>query len=361
MPAASTTATEFTITDLVANYWRFAEQHYQKNGKPTGQLEIVRWSVRPLRELYGSLPVTSFGCRQLKAVRATMLSGGTLCRKEINRRVSVIRRVFRWGVSEDLVPGTVTHTLRELLPLQRGRCPAKDHAEVAAVLDEVVDATLPYLPPVLQDVVMIQRLAGARPGEVLAMRPMDVDRSKEVWRYTPASHKTEHYGRRRVVLIGPRALALLAPYLLRAPETFCFSPTESESRRRAAMRERRRTNVQPSQHKRRTAKPARAPTESYDPRAYNHAVHRAVNRANRQRIHALAKQLGRTPTDKETVQVKLLHWHPNRLRHTAATKIRSAAGLDVVAAVLGHNRPDTSLIYAENDLNKAADIMRQIG
>lgn len=46
----------------------------------------------------------------------------------------------------------------------------------------------------------------------------------------PESHKTEHHGRGRVIAIGPRAQAVLLPYLLRKATTFCFSPRESEVR-----------------------------------------------------------------------------------------------------------------------------------
>ena len=69
------------------------------------------------------------------------------------------------------------------------------------------------------------------------MRPADVDRSGDVWRYTPAEHKTEHQGKRRVVAIAPRAQAILLPYLLRDAESFCFCPILSEHQRRRDQRE----------------------------------------------------------------------------------------------------------------------------
>jgi len=38
---------------------------------------------------------------------------------------------------------------------------------------------------------------------------MDLDRSSEVWCCRPATHKTEHHGRERVVFIGPKGQAVL--------------------------------------------------------------------------------------------------------------------------------------------------------
>jgi hypothetical protein len=40
---------------------------------------------------------------------------------------------------------------------------------VRPVDDEVVEATLPYLPEIVADMVRLQRLTGARPGEVCGL------------------------------------------------------------------------------------------------------------------------------------------------------------------------------------------------
>jgi len=350
-----------TITELLAAYWRFAERHYRKNGRPTGQVRIIQDSIRPLRQLYGTQLAGHFGCRELKAVRSAMQATGRLCRTEINRRIGVIRRVFRWGVSESIVPAGVMHSLRELLPLQRGRCEAHEAKPVTSVSDTVVEATIPFLPPVLQDVVRIQRLTGCRPGEVLQMRPADIDRTSEVWMFRPVSHKTEHHGKARLILLGPKAQVILTPYLLRPQTSNCFSPAESESQRKRALRANRKSPVQPSQVDRRKVSPKKLPRDYYDRHAYGHAIRRAVETANRVRLKELLQRLGRPASRDEAEAVKLPHWHPNQLRHAAATEIRSAAGLDVAAAVLGHSRPDTTLIYAGQDFTKAASIMRIIG
>ncbi len=99
--------------------------------------------------------------------------------------------------------------------------------------------TLPHLSLVVANMVRLQQLTGMRPNEVCIVRPCDVDRSTEVWSYRPTSHKTEHHGRDRVIFIGPQGQAILRPYLLRAGEAHCFSPLESEGKRKAEMREKK--------------------------------------------------------------------------------------------------------------------------
>ena len=76
---------------------------------------------------------------------------------------------------------------------------------VTCIDDAVVYATLPYLPEVVADMVRLQRLTGARPGEICSLRPCDLDRSSDVWLYSPCEHKTEHHEKERVIVVGPQA------------------------------------------------------------------------------------------------------------------------------------------------------------
>jgi integrase len=54
-------------------------------------------------------------------------------------------------------------------------------------------------------------------------------------------------------------------------------------------------------------------------------------------------------------------WSPNQLRHTAGTEIRRQFGLEAAQVTLGHSNANVTQIYAERDLAKAAEIMRQVG
>jgi integrase len=53
---------------------------------------------------------------------------------------------------------------------------------------------------------------------------------------------------------------------------------------------------------------------------------------------------------------------PNQLRHTAATSIRKAFGLEAAAIMLGHASAQlTDSTYAERDAGKAMEVARKIG
>jgi integrase len=129
----------------------------------------------------------------LKAVRNVMVEAG-LARPTINQHVGRICRMFKWLSAEQLVPVSVYQALVVVDGLRKGRTQARETAPITPVEDPIVDATLPFLPEVVADMVRFQRYTGCRPAEVCLIRPCDVDRSSDVWAYVPESHKTEHYG-----------------------------------------------------------------------------------------------------------------------------------------------------------------------
>src|SRR5207237_78962 len=73
-------------------------------------------------------------------------------------------------------------------------------------------------------------IKAVRRGEVVDLPgagPVDLD-AAGVWVYVPAEgHKTEYKGGVRWLVFGPRARAVLAPWLDRDPAAYCFDPREA--------------------------------------------------------------------------------------------------------------------------------------
>src|SRR5437868_586910 len=93
---------DLTVADVLLRYREFAVAYYRTaDGKPTKELQAVRYSLRPVRQLYGSLKLRDFGPLALKAVRQHMIDAG-LSRKLINARINRVKRFIRWAVAEEL-------------------------------------------------------------------------------------------------------------------------------------------------------------------------------------------------------------------------------------------------------------------
>lgn len=307
--------TVLSVVEVMARYMaQHVRTHYLKAGTPTSEVAAIKCALRPLRELYGRVPVTEFGPRALKAVREKMIDRG-LARGTVNQNIGRIKRMFKWAASEELVPADVSVALQSVSGLQRGRTKARETDPVGPVDDKLVDAVLPHLRPAVAAMVQLQRVTGMRPGEVTTIRPCDVRQEDDVWIYTPSSHKTEHHGTTRKVFIGPRGQSVLSPFLEREVSEYCFSPRAADG----------------------CVKARRCGGRHYRIDSYRNAIQRAC------------RKLG-----VET-------WSPNQLRHSRATEIRHLHGLEAAQVTLGHNKADVTQVYAERDFALAAQIATQSG
>jgi integrase len=351
---------------MAAAYWRFAQRYYRKDGKPTGALPGIRVALRLLRENYGPTRAVDFGPLAMQALLDRMITAGQ-SRTYVNDNLGRLKRVFKWAAGQELIEVAVYQALAIVPGFKAGRTEAREPAPIMPVDEAVVDATLPHLSPVVADMIRLQRLTGCRPGEVCGLRPMDVDRGVDVWVFRPSVHKTQHLGRERRIAIAPRAQAILAPYLLRAADAFCFSPAESEAHRKLELRANRKTPVQPSQRDRSKRKPERSAGLRYTTDSYRRAIARGCELA-----FAMPVDLRKRPKDEtlEQREARLQRarewreantWHPNQLRHSAATEIRKRFGLEAAQVALGHSSADVTQVYAERDATLAARVAREVG
>jgi integrase len=311
---------DITVSGLILAYWsRHVTTYYVKKGKPTSEQDNIRQALRFVRQLYGSIPAARFGPLALKAVRETMVKAGR-CRTVINKDIGRIRRMFKWAASTEILPVTVFQALATLPGLAKGRHPGvKETEPVAPVPEEHVWAVHGVVLPQIQAMIELQWWTGMRPGEVVLMRPCDIDRSDDVWIYTPESHKREHHELPRPIAVGLRAQAVLLPWLEKTcPESYLLSPKDV-----MAIRTVGKKMIKPRDH--------------YRESSYRNVIRRACQRLQ-------------IPT-----------WFPNQLRHNAGTRVRQRFGLEASRAVLGHESVDTTMIYAEKDQNEAKRVMREVG
>jgi integrase len=370
-----------SVNELALAYWNHAEAYYGFDRRK-GIAFNLRDALCILKDLYGLTPATDFGPLALKACRAEMVKKGW-SRTYINAQVDKLRRVFKWGAGEQLVPAGVWEALRAVEGLRRGRTEARETQPIRPVSVEHVEATLPHMPPVVQTMVRLQRLTGCRPDEVCRLRPLDLDMGNpSCWVYRPGSdlgacgeHKTAHHGHERVILIGPKAQEVLRPYLGTRLDAYCFSPAEAERRRGLDRRSARQTPLTPSQRARKPkAGRQRPPQDRYQVTSYRNAIYRACDRAfplperltprveDGKRESRAAWWARLTAEEKGEVRAwrRGHRWHPNRLRHSRATELRPH-GLDVVKTILGHSKVETTQIYSEKDLAAAMELVSKIG
>jgi integrase len=334
------------IAALVVKYDDFAKTYYVKNSIPTDERYAIKMAITPLVKLYGSTPADEFSPKRLKAVREEAINRGRkkdnspLSRKYINYQTAIIVRMFRWAVEEELVPVTVYQSLKTVAGLKRGRTNrVREPKPIKPVPDEHIAPVLKQLSPQLAAVVQLQLYTGMRPDEVTIMRPCDIDRSGDIWAYRPQSHKTEHHGIDKTILLGPKAQEILTPWLNRESQQYLFSPKEVSEAKLAARlaKQPKRCSLFAKKKRKKRRKPFRVPRDRYDDESYCQAVERACKNAG------------------------VPKWTPGRLRHNAATKVRAMFGAEAAQLVLGHQNLSTTEIYAEKNHTQYEEIMKRIG
>ena len=338
--ADSPLAFDGTVGGLATLYLAaMRRMHRGPDGQLTSHYNNIRRAMDLLTEFAGDEQVDAFGPLRLQAFMTWLVArpgreyDQKLCRRTINRHTTMARHAFRWGVSQELVHVTTYQALQAVDLLKRGRSEARESKVVRVVNEAHVRAVLPHCSPVIAAMVQVQMYTGMRSGELCQMRPMDIDTAGQIWMYAPQSHKTEHHGHVRIVALGPKAQAVLRPYLKRKIDACCFTPDEALEHR--------------------TGGKGRAVRPCYTKDTYGRAVRRAIVRCQQAEKKA-AKEKGRQAKTVPT-------WHPHQLRHTAATIARKEFGVEAARAYLGHSSASMTELYAEMDAGLAAKVAKQIG
>lgn len=286
-----------SVGELCLAFLKHAETHYVKNGKQTSEVHILKSVIRPLNELYGLTPASEFGPLALKAVRAKMIEFGWK-RNTINAAMSRIRRIFKHAIANELIDASVLQRLQTVAPLLAGRTEATDNPPREAVDAERIETVRKLVRPMVRDLIDLQRLTGARSGELLQLTTEGIKRTGEVWTAELSDHKTRHHGQRRILHFGPKSQLILTRYLSTNPDEKLFDITRA---------------------------------------AYCRAITRVCDEA------------------------KIERWVPHQLRHTAADTVRQSFGLEHCQSILGHSKADMTEHYAKAGQAKAAEVARTIG
>ena len=260
-----------TVDELALKFLEHAEAYYRKSGRPTSEVAIIRASLRLAVRLFGNTLACDFRQGRLIDVRDEAIRQG--CRRTtINKYVARVRAMFRWACEREYVPADVYHGLQSVRALLKGRSAAIESEPVRPVSVDDVEAVRSFVSRQVWGMIELQQLTGAEPRRNRLDANGGRRSRRSPWQYMPQEHKTEHRGKKRIIWIGPRAQAVLWPFLKADPTAYVFSPAAAEDERIAARREARKSPMTPSQAvrsprvKRRRRPGNHYTTASYQPR-----------------------------------------------------------------------------------------------
>lgn len=314
---AKRTSENGKVRDVCDAFLDYARSYYRDG---SGEVSTCVIATRYFKDVHGDRCIGELVHTDMLLVRDAMLRNPKLSRTTINRYMQILsRRLMPWALDRGLIRAATKVELSQVAPLKRGRTTAHECPPVREASDALVEAACRELTPHVATMVRVHRLTGMRPGELCDMRREDIDRSTTPWIYRPPHHKNDwrgEWGQPRVVLIGPRARALLEEVWGDERTGHLFSPAQSVAEWIQAKRAARKTPFYPCRDESYSrAKPGamRRPGEKWTTSSYNDAIERACFRADVEK------------------------WSPNQLRHSFATEVRRRFGLEACRAMLGHS------------------------
>jgi len=140
---------DLKVRQLTVFYWRHAKAYYVKNGQPSGHLHIVKNALKYLNAECRDLLAVEFGPKRLIRFRDSLIGRGH-SRKYINDLLSVVKRMYRWALEEELVqgvPNIQAVLARGVGWVKKGRTKAKEPPPVKPAPDAAVDAIRQHVRP----------------------------------------------------------------------------------------------------------------------------------------------------------------------------------------------------------------------
>jgi integrase len=267
-----------------------------KFGPESDEPTYRSYSIKAVVGMFGSLTVAEFTPVQLKAVRQAICDAG-LVRRTANKRAQHLVNMIQWAVEEGLATGEQWQRLKAVEPIRAGQFGSRDNPEKRPVPEAHFQETLNHLRAETADALRVLALTGMRTGELLAMRPQDVEMGERHWFYTPTRHKTMAAIGSKFIAIPEPAVSILVQYM---PKDF---------------------------------------TKRFFPREQSwllRAVKRACERAD------------------------VPHWHPHQLRHLLASKVAEKIDDRAAQKLLGHTNPRMTKKYIQLSKDELADIMDRL-
>lgn len=290
-----------TVGQLILAWDEHATDYYTGyDGRTTTEVAVFKAALWPLGKHFSARLVSDFTPADLKRCRQCHVDRD-ISRGVANKYTSKIVQVFKWAVAEGLCPVETWQALTTVPGLRQGRSAAREADGVHPVDLADVRAVYDHVSRQVRAMIDLQLLSGCRPGEIVQLRPCDLEEHGDCLAFRPGTHKNQHRGKSRVIVFGPRAVKILRPFLDDRPAESRLFPDYGTTA------------------------------------AYRRHIERACKRAGIEK------------------------WSPNQLRHTRLTDLRKLFGVEAASHIAGHAKISMTEHYAEKSLGEAVKVMAEVG
>lgn len=337
--------------DLQRKYVLFCQEYYSTSVQPgetvyistlfrqylekrlprlhTADQHHVKTVMGLVAEKYGLTKVEDFDSVAYRCAQVLVAQHGERQKRPwsfayCNKLMKYLRAVFRWGVGRKLFISANLMEIEAVEPIGQGdeQYDLGETTPRADVPDWVLKKTLPYLTPMLADMVKLIRGACLRPCELCRMRVQDLMES-ERGVVEIHGHKTARFGIRRFAAFTPSEMAILRRRSVgKGADEHIFSPRDAVQEAWDSYKKSCRTEDL-----------ARYP-EEYTTHALGCLLRRCLDRAR-------------------AAGERFPYWTLYQLRHASVTENSRLFGVETASYIAGHKCIKTTAIYDHKALSLA--------
>lgn len=181
----------------------------------------------------GVMRTGDYGPLAFQEHRKQLLASATRCARQVNDLMQFVQRIFKWGVSKQLVSLETWSMLKTVERLKPHESPKKTKRR-APVPATIVAASLPCLSEHCADMVRLIVATKARPGEIASLRADEISKSYQArpgwWFAEKTKHKTSNKGKKRWLEFPPETHHILERYWPEDGMGFLFPSKQSRGK-----------------------------------------------------------------------------------------------------------------------------------
>jgi integrase len=199
--------------DVAHTFQKLLETYLQHNPcLDSGDRYATQRAFNLMFEIFPDADTESFSALKLLEFQQ-FLAKKNYTRNYCNKLVKSFRSVMNWGAKFDIVSENIACKLNRVKLLRFGQ--AKESKKRKNIPIENIEAIIPYIRPMIADMLRLQSLTAMRPSEVCRMKAEEIDMNYdgENWLYSPPKHKTAWRGKSRCIVLGWEEQEILKKYI----------------------------------------------------------------------------------------------------------------------------------------------------
>lgn len=290
----------------------------------------VRTVMQILAESFGMMKVGNFDSVEFRRAQALVAEYGEEQEKPwsftyCNKLMGYLRSILKWGIGRKLFSAANILEIQAVEPIGEGdevyslgETEPRDE-----VPDWVVQKSIPFLSPMMADIVRLIRGACLRPSELVRMRCQDIMMSKDGV-VEIGHHKTDRFHVKRFAAFTPGEMRILRKYTAgKSADEHVFSPRDA----------------------------VMAVWSGY--KKMKGADEKILKYSEEYTTHSLGMALKRQLDKARAAGERIPNWTLYQLRHAAVTENSMRYGVETASYIAGHTSVKTTAIYDHKALRLA--------